>query len=607
MPSFNSSTDIIELRGTRVNWLHRGGRICIDGAQYEYYDSSDDESVVNRPGVGRTVDNFISRISAPLEMFLGNVCERMAARHLRGANAAFARIILRAESGDPSKKVRKPLDLPHWLQALRSGKIDPTKFWYHLETAENTEEHREVYCAITTDVKKLIKYAMSSTSRLTAIYYLILLLVMLPRTAASLVKGLNVRDAMVRLAEEACRNGSSPSIAATLRPIQETASDLERYTVSTTGDLPTFTDFSQSDVVHMLHGHARGVCGSAFWYLLTSSGSFSKLPKHQIRDGLAALTEDWTRRVVYWLKAAQVNSLDVTIYSLVLHNSRRSRAPMVTYTERILLWLPVFRVLCDEDSEGLLKFPPLLELTQSIIQSYTRILSAPLCGRNPDHLEPLTAEQRRSIERVYKRLSHSNSVSERVYRFHWTCRSILDALEGTLSPFFQWWATYAVGVRGASTTSPTPLQKRACDDLLRLLTSNECSKVDATQGAILHPFFTAQVAKTLGEILRDSELTCRSTCLPVYASILPVWSSFSVEDRSLYDSHPSTTTTRERSGAESGVHPASASSGNGLHSIETPEYHFTQRLLEHWDNHLKAYLRKHPTISLPVFKVSLVA
>ncbi|EPQ50274.1 hypothetical protein GLOTRDRAFT_134082 [Gloeophyllum trabeum ATCC 11539] len=90
--SYNMAPGDLELRGAVANRLRRpGDTIDIDGITYEYCDSSDDESIdeAHQVGPGKTFGIFISRISAPLEMFLGYAAETWLGRRPR---AVFNRL-----------------------------------------------------------------------------------------------------------------------------------------------------------------------------------------------------------------------------------------------------------------------------------------------------------------------------------------------------------------------------------------------------------------------------------------------------------------------------------------------------------------------------------
>ncbi|TFK46565.1 hypothetical protein OE88DRAFT_1667618 [Heliocybe sulcata] len=50
--------------------LQPGEHIIIGNTEFEYAESSDDGSVLDRPGVGRTMDRVLDRVSAPLSVFL---------------------------------------------------------------------------------------------------------------------------------------------------------------------------------------------------------------------------------------------------------------------------------------------------------------------------------------------------------------------------------------------------------------------------------------------------------------------------------------------------------------------------------------------------------
>lgn len=88
--AYNIPPGVLEVRGARFAHLRRrGDTIAIDGTQYEYCGSSA-ESSVDQPGLGRTLGVLISRVSAPLEMFLSYAAERWLGR---GPRALVRRVV----------------------------------------------------------------------------------------------------------------------------------------------------------------------------------------------------------------------------------------------------------------------------------------------------------------------------------------------------------------------------------------------------------------------------------------------------------------------------------------------------------------------------------
>ncbi|KZT18269.1 hypothetical protein NEOLEDRAFT_1173652 [Neolentinus lepideus HHB14362 ss-1] len=192
----SSSTDssIIELRGNDIEWLSPGGRIVIHGVEYEYENSSDDESIDNRVGLGRTLDRMLKRVSAPVEMFL-SYCSELRGN---GPEAIFARASPVTSAGNVISS-RRPRRLSFWIHRYAAHSM-----WLVLAVPN-----------VSADLNAMIPFIIDRryqfSTRLLGAYYMVLLSLS-AHNHHRLFHNADYHRALLQICQEVCRRGYPANI-----------------------------------------------------------------------------------------------------------------------------------------------------------------------------------------------------------------------------------------------------------------------------------------------------------------------------------------------------------------------------------------------------------
>ncbi|TFK52309.1 hypothetical protein OE88DRAFT_1386259 [Heliocybe sulcata] len=216
---------MLELRGPEVVRLRPGGTIRIDDEEYEYFESSDDESIDDdRPVAGRMVGKLIKRLAAPVEMFL-DYCSDLAGK---GPNAIFTRLVIRVPQALKNGHVvrrgsSKPLS--YWTEQLKKSRI---QFPIRFEDRTSRRQQREAKVTIRKALKRLVKFTIDRRYpfqiRLTASYYLVFVL-LLSQGIEGVVDGIAAQDALLRISQEGSRQGTAAGL---MHLPQHSVSDMDK-------------------------------------------------------------------------------------------------------------------------------------------------------------------------------------------------------------------------------------------------------------------------------------------------------------------------------------------------------------------------------------------
>ncbi|TFK45427.1 hypothetical protein OE88DRAFT_1213871 [Heliocybe sulcata] len=197
---------LVELRGPAFEWLGPGGRITIQGVEYEYADSeADDDSINDAVGPGKTFGKLVKRVSAPLEMFL-SICSDLLGN---GPDATFTRVMRR--------------EYPSLWHYKRTKRLS---WWIH----ESKLNPQHIWPLSKDGIGRLVQFVIDRrynlSVRLTAAYYLLLLLQWTVSHRLCTILPL-IHDPLLRLCQEGSRNGIASMI---LQPLQEAVSSKEDLT-----------------------------------------------------------------------------------------------------------------------------------------------------------------------------------------------------------------------------------------------------------------------------------------------------------------------------------------------------------------------------------------